>query len=246
MNILGIETSTTQASVAVSVAGHVTARGLAAGPGSSSQVLPELMALLRETGLSIEQIDLIAFGAGPGAFTGVRVACGVAQGLARGLGSGARGGAGVPVLPLCTLEAMAETALLRHGAQPGQRVLSVLDARMQEVYVARYQYRDNQWVEELPPCLLPAHDVPAASADTWVVGNGVPLCAGLSMAALQDASVMPEAAALVRLAVTRAALARPAREAAPLYLRNKVAFTTDEREQGLHRRAAPVVSLQAA
>ena len=232
MNVLGIETSTTQASVAVSVAGIVTARVLAASAGSSSQVLPELMALLRETGLSMDEIDLITFGAGPGAFTGVRVACGLAQGLALG--------ADIPVLPLCTLEAMAQTAFERHRATS---VLSVLDARMNEIYAAWYRRDMTGWVEEFSPRLLAINDIPyQPDSTTSVVGNGVPLCASLQATKLQDSSIVPAADALVRLATTRAQRAVPAREAAPLYLRNKVAFTSDERAHGLHRPSALAIA----
>ena len=127
MNILALETSTESGSCALLLGEHLSERRCPAGRPHSETLLPLIRELLSESGVKLAQLDAIAFGAGPGAFTGLRVACGVAQGLAVG--------AGLPVVPVCGLEAMAATV----GAP---RVLSLLDARMGEIYAAAYELRD--------------------------------------------------------------------------------------------------------
>jgi len=181
--------------------------------------------LLGEAGIALAQVDAIAFGAGPGSFTGVRTACGVAQGLAYG--------ANLPVLPLVTLEAMAEACRARTGAS---EVLAVLDARMGEVYWAQYKY-DNGWREVVAPALSAAQDVTPLPADGLrACGNGLREYADsfAGKAFAQDAllDIVPHARELALLAVAALAAGQgvPAAQAQPLYLRNKVAYTSAERQ----------------
>jgi tRNA threonylcarbamoyladenosine biosynthesis protein TsaB len=132
--ILAIETSAELASCALLVNDAVISRATAGVRSHSQSILPMVQELLREAGIALADCDAIAFGAGPGSFTGVRTACGVAQGLAYG--------ANLPVLPMVTLAAMAESCRARCGAT---EVLAVLDARMGEVYWAQYRFDGAKW-----------------------------------------------------------------------------------------------------
>jgi tRNA threonylcarbamoyladenosine biosynthesis protein TsaB len=131
MKLLAFDTSTEHLSIAVSwlLDGRVQVR-THEGPGgamASSTLIPAALALLAQAGLTLRELDAIVFGAGPGSFTGLRTACAVAQGLGYG--------AGVPLLPVDTLLAVAEEA--RHALAPAGgafQVVAVLDARMDEVY----------------------------------------------------------------------------------------------------------------
>ena len=168
--ILAIETSSELASCAL-----LNSADGAATPGStcvltressgvrthSQSVLPMVQALLRDAGIALADCDAIAFGAGPGSFTGVRTACGVAQGLAFG--------ARKPVLPLVTLEAMAEACRARTGASD---VLAVLDARMGEVYWAQYRWTGAWQAVHAPALSAPGAVAPEMVDGLAACGNG--------------------------------------------------------------------------
>jgi tRNA threonylcarbamoyladenosine biosynthesis protein TsaB len=223
--ILAIDTATEVCSAALLADGVVTARIEAVGQRHSERALPLVDALLRERGLALADLDCIAFGAGPGSFTGLRIACGLAQGLAWG--------AGKPVIGVGNLQALAARAL----ADPSvQRVLCAIDARMQEAYCAVYE-RDQGGAprEVLPPQLARAADLAAlaAGADT-VAGDALSVFApawhGVA-AARRLPQLRADAADIVRLAATPSLQARAvaAAAAAPLYVRDRVALTTAER-----------------
>jgi tRNA threonylcarbamoyladenosine biosynthesis protein TsaB len=232
--ILAIETSSELAScalfnseaVSTTAANPVLSRETSGVRTHSQSVLPMVQELLREAGVRLADCDAIAFGAGPGSFTGVRTACGVAQGLAFG--------AGLPVLPMVTLEAMAQDCRTRTGAAD---VLAVLDARMNEVYWAQYRYADGGWIEIVPPSLCAPQDVaPQPAQGLAACGNGFAAYpeafAGKDFAANAIADMLPHARDLAVLgaAALAAGLAVPADQAQPLYLRNKVAYTSAERQ----------------
>lgn len=187
--------------------------------GGSDRLLPWVQSLLAEGGLTLKQLDGIAFGAGPGAFTGLRLACGVTQGLAFG--------ADLPVVGVCTLEAVAFNA----GAE---RVFSCLDARMNEVYVAAYvRTAPAEYRCIVPPAVMPPESVVAPAGDWHAVGDGFAAYAAVLQRGfpLADSTVLPTAEAVGRLAVPRFGRGEgePAMAAAPLYVRDKVALTTAER-----------------
>ena len=224
--ILAIETSSELASCALLAGDHVLARSTAGVRTHSQSVLPMVQELLREAGIALGDCDAIAFGAGPGSFTGVRTACGVAQGLAFG--------AGLPVLPLVTLAAMAEACRERTGATD---VLAVLDARMNEVYWAQYRYEGGAWSEVSPPALsAPGEVAPLAAENLAACGNGFSAYreafAGKPFAANALEDIVPHAREMALLAAPALAAGQavPAAQAQPLYLRNKVAFTSAERQ----------------
>lgn len=223
--ILAIETSAELASCALLAGEQVIARATPGVRSHSQSVLPMVQELLNEAGIKLADCDAVAFGAGPGSFTGVRTACGVAQGLAYG--------ASLPVLPMVTLEAMAEACRAASGAD---EVLAVLDARMGEVYWAQYLFGPGGWTEVVAPTLSAPGDVaPVAAAGLRACGNGfaeyAEAFAGKPFAAQALSGIVPHAREMALLA--RAALAAgqgvPAAQAQPIYLRNKVAYTSAER-----------------
>jgi tRNA threonylcarbamoyladenosine biosynthesis protein TsaB len=227
--ILAIETSSELASCALlsgDTAGvTVTARESGGVRTHSQSLLPMVQELLAESGIELADVDAIAFGAGPGSFTGVRTACGVAQGLAFGLE--------LPVLPLITLEAMAEACRAQTGAT---EVLAVLDARMSEVYWAQYRF-DGVWRAVIEPVLSAPQAVQPLAADGLAAcGNGFAVYpdafAGKPFAAHADSSIVPHARDLARIGAAAFAAGQgvPAAQAQPLYLRNKIAYTSAERQ----------------
>jgi tRNA threonylcarbamoyladenosine biosynthesis protein TsaB len=223
--ILAIETSSELASCALLNGDQLAWRESSGVRTHSQSVLPMVQELLAEAGLRLADCDAVAFGAGPGSFTGVRTACGVAQGLAFG--------AGLPVIPLVTLEAMAQACHERSGAT---EVLAVLDARMGEVYWAQYRY-DGAWHEVCAPALCaPGAVAPMAADGLAACGNGFSAYpqefAERAFAAGALADVVPHARELALLAAPALAAGKavPAAQAQPLYLRNKVAYTFAERQ----------------
>ena len=223
--ILAIETSSELASCALLSDDIVISRESGGVRTHSQSVLPMVQELLAESGVALKDVDAIAFGAGPGSFTGVRTACGVAQGLAFG--------ADLPVLPLNTLEAMAEACRAHSGAT---EVLVVLDARMSEVYWAQYRF-DGGWQAVVAPVLsAPEGVAPLAAEGLAACGNGFAAYpdafAGKPFAAHAIISIVPHARELARIGAAALAAGQgvPAAQAQPLYLRNKVAYTSAERQ----------------
>jgi len=244
---LALETSTDILSLAVSSGTQTWTHTSAGGALTSTHMIPQTLALLTEAGLTLTDLQAVVFGRGPGAFTGLRTACAVAQGLAYG--------AELPVLPIDTLLAVAEEARLAQAAAqatPVTRVLAVMDARMEQVYVAAYEFTalEADAANETHPMLgtwrcVQAPELHSPESLRWptdwapdsfiAAGNAWPVYEGRWPEGLNAAQVMalPTAAALVRLAPAAwaAGLAVPPEEALPLYIRDKVAQTTDERLQ---------------
>ncbi len=226
MNLLAFDTSTEQMSIGVQRGDRQWLHAGAGGAQSSGTLIPAVLRLLDEAGLALAALDAIAFGRGPGSFTGLRTACAVAQGLAFG--------AGVPVLPIDTLLAVAEEA---RQAQGSARVLALLDARMDQVYAAPWAWSEPvgwQAAGETVVCAPEALALPAG-AQAWVLaGNGwAPYGARLPSAlqAVPRVAALPTARALLGLApaLWAAGQAVPPEQALPLYVRDKVAQTTAER-----------------
>ena len=244
--LLAFDTSTE--ALAVALQGPAGRRQVFNGEGgalASVRVLPVVQGLLNEAGVGLEGVDAIAFGRGPGAFTGLRTACAVAQGLAFG--------ADKPVLPIDSLLIVAEDERVRLGEPARLEVAVAMDARMGELYAACYRWEASRWHDLLTPGLwapqawwqaLQAVERPAGSGGatplrTWA-GSGLKWLAeavplgdqGLSLDLAQaPADCANRAAALLRLAeqAWHAGRAVPAEQALPVYLRDKVALTTAER-----------------
>ena len=229
MRILALETSTDWCTVAVGDGARWHRRDEHAGQGHSERLLPMIDAALTEAGWSLSDLDGLAFGAGPGSFTGIRIGCGVAQGLAFGRG--------LRVVAVPTLAAIAQEAFRAHG---WQRVLACVDARMREVYAASYARESGDWRELVAPIVgLPRNVVLAATDGTWAgAGNGFsahpPLASRLALTEI-DVSVRPTALAIGELALQRllAGEGVPAADALPVYVRHRVALTTAERDAGV-------------
>jgi tRNA threonylcarbamoyladenosine biosynthesis protein TsaB len=226
MNILALDTSTEYCSVALWQDGAVAERSELVGQKHSEVLMEMLDTLLSEAGVKLMQLDGIAFGMGPGSFTGVRIACGATQGLALG--------ANLPVAGVCTLQALAE-------ASGKPRVIAALDARMGEIYHAAYEKHDDVWTTMSEPCLCKPEDAPSLPGENWFgAGSGFAIhgvaldekYAGQLLGV--DGSLVPQAAAIAALGAAQFALGRgvDAAEALPLYLRDKVALKTSERAKG--------------
>jgi tRNA threonylcarbamoyladenosine biosynthesis protein TsaB len=230
MRLLAFDTSTDWLTVACGSGEMWWVRGEPAGQAHSERLLPLVDAVLAEAGWSLRSLDGIAFGAGPGSFTGVRIACGVAQGLAFGTD--------LPLVAVPTLEALAHAAWRRHEAT---HVFACVDARMREVYVAAYAREDGRWSEMLAPAVMkPAEvNVPARGAFRWFgVGGGFAAYPSLRVhLALEhvDVDAVPDARAIGELAQPRFAAGEGVAAAAalPLYVRHRVALTTAERAAGV-------------
>jgi tRNA threonylcarbamoyladenosine biosynthesis protein TsaB len=228
MKLLAFETATEACSVALYLDGQVHERFELAPRRHAELALPMAQQLLAEAGIARSQLDAIAVGRGPGAFTGVRLAIALAQGVALALDR--------PVLPVSTL------AVLAAGAPAGSdHVLACIDARMGEVYAAAYRRSDaGLELMDREQVLAPAAvQLPAGVQGTWLgVGTGFAAAEGLLAqrlgAALAgiDAQALPHAADLARLAAQAYARGQavPAERAEPAYLRDNVALTLVEQQ----------------
>lgn len=213
MRFAAIETSTEWCSVALWDQGEIAGLERRAGHRHSELALPMLRKLL-----GTNRLDAVAFGAGPGAFTGLRIACGLAQGIAFGRG--------LPVIGISTLEAMAEES----GAQ---RAVACIDARMREVYYAALEKRAGRWHEVVPAQCVAPQAAPPPPGGGWVgVGNGFEVYreALKGKVSVVRSMVHPTAVSVAVLAAPRLAAGQgvDAAEAAPVYLRDKVALTQAE------------------
>jgi tRNA threonylcarbamoyladenosine biosynthesis protein TsaB len=223
VKILALDTSTEYCSVALWRYGEVDACETLAGQRHSQLLLPMIDELLGRHGLAVKSLGGIAYGCGPGSFTGLRIACGVAQGLAFG--------AGIGVVGVVTLAAMAQAA----GAE---KVVCCLDARMGEVYHAAYARGGAAWEAVQAPGLYAPADAPVPPAGDWTgCGSGFSAheavlkqrYAGRLSAIMPG--VFPHARDVARLALAEfeAGRAMAPEQAVPLYIRDKVALKTSER-----------------
>lgn len=230
MNLLAFDTSTDVMSLAVQ---RAASRGAPGGPiwqhtapggaQTSAHLIPAIQALMAQAGLQFSDLNAIVFGNGPGSFTGLRTACSVAQGLAFG--------AGLPVLPVDTLLAVAEEARHQHAGDLAQwQVTSLLDARMDELYTASYAFDDGVWTQTGAYSLLSPEQLVSAPGYA-LAGNVFEVYGERFTSAAPRLTALPTASALLRLAPTLLAAGRAVRadQALPLYIRDKVAKTTQER-----------------
>jgi tRNA threonylcarbamoyladenosine biosynthesis protein TsaB len=224
--LLALDTATERIAVAVVDGDRQWVAEEAGGPLASQRLLPLVFLLLERAGLALADLDAIAFGRGPGAFTGLRSACSVAQGLALG--------AALPVLAIDSLALVADDAFARHGAT---NLWVAMDARMDEAYAGAYHRVGDDWQVQHGPALWPLaalvaawrREPPACVAGSALDAFGPRLPTG---AALRVSTEHDRAAALARLARTawRRGEVVDAALALPLYLRDKVAQTTAERD----------------
>jgi tRNA threonylcarbamoyladenosine biosynthesis protein TsaB len=226
MRLIAFDTATEWCTAALWIDGDVRFLEEQAGQRHSDLLVPMIMDLLARAGLSLRRLDGLAYGMGPGSFTGLRIACGVAQGLALG--------ADLPVLGVSTLEALAEEAYTARGAD---RVLACLDARMHEVYAGLYRRRSQAWTSDSEPVVCPPEAVPLPASPGYLgIGPGfaaypqLEALAGDALAGM-EARLYPHARAIAALAAPRFARGEglPPETAEPLYIRDKVALKICER-----------------
>ena len=243
--LLAIDTSTERMALSLSWPGGCLTRNEDGAAAASGRLLPLAAQMVRQAGLSFGQLDAIAFGAGPGAFTGLRIACAVAQGLALAHGR--------PVLPLDSLMLVAEDAaaqwpslrrlpdmaLVPGSASPVSSgpvsanpvftnpIWVAMDARMNEVYAASYVWQDERWQVLTPPALYTLPGLSqcwSAQPPALIAGSAVSAFAGrLPMAGAQlFAMEQDRAAALASLASQAWEQGRQIDpdQALPLYLRD--------------------------
>lgn len=232
MNLLALDTATEACSAALSIDGEIIQRYQIAPRKHSSLLLPMVDDLINEAGISKADLNVIAFGRGPGSFMGVRIATGVAQGIAYALA--------LPVVPVSTLSAIAKVCFNESGAT---RVACAIDARMEEVYWGCFQIADDGLpvlIEEEK--VLPPQQIVLPKGSQWVgAGTGwasyqqaMKQKAGESLLSIQG-DKLPSASAIAEIALDMAKKGQTvsAEMALPVYLRNKVAKTTLERQQSV-------------
>jgi tRNA threonylcarbamoyladenosine biosynthesis protein TsaB len=231
MKLLALDTASGLCSAALLVGEAVSVRELLTARDHARELLPMVQSLLAEAGMGLAGLDAIAFGRGPGSFTGLRIAASVTQGLAFG--------ADLPVLPVSDLRALAQLALDAAGgpgAAPSGRILACLDARMHEVYAAAFTVPRKGWVADAPEVVIaPTRWVEQLLAEA-IHGPQV-LAAGKGLGAYADElaplrldparcwpDAEPSARQIARLAAQdlAAGLAQPAEAAVPVYLRDQV------------------------
>ena len=222
-----METSTELCSVALLRGRELFVEEALAENRHAEMLVPMLRKVLDRARLAASQMDAFAFGQGPGSFTGIRIACGIVQGLAFG--------ANRPVVPVPSLLALAEQS-------NESRVIAAFDARMGEAYLAAYARSADEWDEVIAPRLADPASLPALPGRRWAAtGSGFDRHAWLRDAYRDSVEMrfegdVPRAGAVARIAARRFARGAgvAAAEAAPLYLRDKVAFTSEERRKGRH------------
>ncbi len=223
-NYLAFDTSTDVMSIALTDGARTWQHVGPGGAKASSTMIPAIVALLAEAGMGLGDLQAIAFGRGPGSFTGLRTACAVAQGLA----FGANSGAGMPVLPIDTLLAVAEEARQQHESP---LITALLDARMDEMYVQRFACHQGV-LTKLGDCELIRPEVLVPEPGVLYAGNVFEAYRDRLPEGLNRLTCLPTATAMLRLAPGLAASGHgvAAAQALPLYVRDKVALTTEERE----------------
>jgi len=223
MKILAIDTATEACSAALYFQGEINQQYRVAPREHSHIILPMIEQLLAEAGIRVSELDALAFGRGPGSFMGVRIAAGVTQGIAFAWD--------LPVVPVSTLAAIAQTAHTETGAGS---VLSAIDARMNEVYWAAYRLSGNGCMHLVGEESVTAPEqVSKPDGDGWTgAGSGWSTYGEILKASLGPAVLsgqlnecFPSAKSIARLAVAEYEAGRhvPASKAVPVYLRDNVA-----------------------
>jgi tRNA threonylcarbamoyladenosine biosynthesis protein TsaB len=222
MKLLALDTATEACSAALWLDGEIISRNALTPREHAHRIIPMMDEVLEEAGLSLKELDAIAFGRGPGSFTGVRIAASLTQGAAYGTG--------LPVIPVSTLATLAQAAIEEQGAE---RILPAIDARMQEVYWAEYR-RDEHGLAELidEELVIPPAQVPLPDGKAYTgIGSGWQTYAeelgqrldGLVSKTLPEA--LPDARYVAKLAAAyhERGVSLPAHQALPVYLRDQVA-----------------------
>ncbi len=224
--ILALDTSTDACSVALSLDGVVHEDFRIIPRQHTRALLPMVSELLTAHGLGVAELDAIAFGRGPGSFAGIRIATGTAQGLAFA--------AGLPMLPVSTLAAM---ALNIHQQTEASQVVAALDARMNEVYVGAYRFVNGQLVELMPEQVCTPAQLLLPEGEYYAAGSGFGYLESMSeglkaqLVAVEQVCY-PAAGVMAQLAATDWAEGKTvaADQAMPVYLRDEVAWKKKDQQ----------------
>lgn len=221
--ILSIDTSTEACSVALCLGNEILENFKIIPRQHTGAILPMVESIMQENSVHFKQLDAIAFGRGPGSFTGLRIAAGVAQGIAFG--------AGIPVVPVSTLVAVARRAYLQTDKE---YILSCLDARIEEVYWCAFRVHDSTSIEALSgeqlsvpeDVSLPdkvTNDVWYGAGNGWVYEDRMTELTKSSFDGF-DPGILPRAADIAALAAVyfRQGMIEVPEKISPVYLRNEV------------------------
>ncbi len=228
--LLAIDTSTEACSVALYDGAHMREQIVDAPREHVQRILPMIDAVLADNAWTLRDLDAIAFARGPGSFTGLRICLGVVQGLAYG--------ANLPVLPVSTLAAIAQTAVDSQAIDADNYLCTAIDARMDEIYCGWFRAGSDGLVvatsqeSVCKPEAMPLIDISATTiwhgvGTGWRYGERLPL----SPRGLTCAHLLPRASAVAKLAAVEwdRGVRLSASEAQPVYLRNEVAWVKDPR-----------------
>ena len=224
--ILALDTSTDACSVALHYDGEIIEDFRIIPRQHTQQLLPMVESILSEAGISVNGLDAIAFGRGPGSFAGIRIATGATQGLAYA--------AELPVLPISTLKAMALSAVKKEAAPS---IVSALDARMNEIYVAAYQFEQGELTPVLDETVCAPSELVLPEGRFLAVGSGFGYWDDMSEVirngvTLSHDKYYPSAAMMLELAITdwQHNKAVSPEDALPVYLRDEVAWKKKDQQ----------------
>ncbi len=226
VNILAIDTSTPACSVALSCGADVVSRFQLASRSHTQLILPMVDEVLSEVGQTLGQLDAIAFTAGPGSFTGIRIGFGVVQGLAFG--------ADLPVLAVSSLETLAYTAVRRLQVSTNGYVLPMLDARMDEIYWGLFQYENESLSRVTDDSLTSPEEVYSMFSDSphTVVGDGWNYADRIQLVpATVDSMLLPDARDTLTIALPKVVAGQVCSidQVSPVYLRDKITWKKRQR-----------------
>ena len=220
MKILAFDTATAACAVALSIAGQIRERFEIAPQRHAELILPMVESLLAEAQLTPNQLDVVAYGCGPGSFMGARIATSVAQGIAFA--------ADLPVIPVSTLQVVAQTSFQRYGWKD---VLAAWDARLHAIYWGAYRLDETKiMIEAQSQALSKPEEIVVPSGENWyAVGNAWEVYSGqlthiISACKTTCIDIYPQGSALVQIAEVayqKGEMISPF-QAKPVYLRDQV------------------------
>lgn len=224
--VLAIDTTTQACSVALSLGESVSGRFQLASRAHTRLLLPMVNDLLSESGVKLTELDALAFTRGPGSFTGIRIGFGVIQGLALG--------AGLPVLPVSSLETLAHTAIRKLSIKDSYRLLPMFDARMDEVYWSAFEWNGIELTRLMPDNLSPPETIvpPHGESPLAVIGDGWHYAERINLYPTKvNFALLPDARDVLTIAMPKIAngAAVAIDEVQPLYLRDKVSWQKRKR-----------------
>lgn len=216
MNLLAIDTSTECASVALIVNGDLRSEEQGAQRQHARLLLPMIEGLLAEAEISLNQVDAIVYGRGPGSFTGLRIACSVAKGLAYAHD--------LPLFPVSSLAAIANEAMQEKEKMADAAVLAMIDARMNQVYWACFIDEINEAEEQVSEManLKLTSDCPLIVAGVGYEPYLSQLPIATQSRIVSHSTLYPNARAMIRLALSGRVKPVSAAEAVPVYVRNQI------------------------